>query len=86
MRSPFRILLVPECCIIKLACTVADNSVSFLFFFFFFFLIAVASTQQALKPRPHIGFLSRPWVDCMVIKSREGTSFYYVCKHPHEYY
>ena len=28
--SPFRILLVPECCVIKLACTVADNSVSFL--------------------------------------------------------
>ena len=28
--SPFRILLVPECCVIKLACTVADNLVSFL--------------------------------------------------------
>ena len=26
----FRILLVSECCVIKLACTVADNSVSFL--------------------------------------------------------
>ena len=30
VRSPFRILLVPECFVIKLACTVADNSVSFL--------------------------------------------------------
>ena len=29
VRSTFRILLVPECCFIKLACTVAD-SVSFL--------------------------------------------------------
>ena len=28
--SPFRVLLVPECCVIKVACTVADNSVSFL--------------------------------------------------------
>ena len=28
--SPFRILLVPECSVIKLYCTVADNSVSFL--------------------------------------------------------
>ena len=26
VRSPFRILLVPECCATKLACTVADNS------------------------------------------------------------
>ena len=30
VRSPFRILLVPECCVIKLACTVADKSVSIL--------------------------------------------------------
>ena len=30
VRSPVRILLVPECRIIKLAFTVADNSVSFL--------------------------------------------------------
>ena len=30
VQSPFRILLVPECCVIKLACTVADNLVSFL--------------------------------------------------------
>ena len=30
VRLPFRILLVPRCCGIKLACTVADNSVSFL--------------------------------------------------------
>ena len=28
--SPFRMLLVPECCVIKLACPVADNMVSFL--------------------------------------------------------
>ena len=28
--SLFRILLVPECCVIKLACTMADNLVSFL--------------------------------------------------------
>ena len=30
VQLPFRILLVPECCVIKLVCTVADNSVSFL--------------------------------------------------------
>ena len=30
VRSPFRILLVPECCVITLACTVADNLVTFL--------------------------------------------------------
>ena len=28
--SAFRILLVPECCVMKLTCTLADNSVSFL--------------------------------------------------------
>ena len=28
MRSLFRILLVAECCVITLACTVADNSAS----------------------------------------------------------
>ena len=30
VRSPFRILLVPECCVIKLAFNVADNLVSFI--------------------------------------------------------
>ena len=28
VRSHFSMLLVSECCVIKLACTVADNSVS----------------------------------------------------------
>ena len=30
VRLAFRIVLVPECCVFKLACTLAENSVSFL--------------------------------------------------------